>query len=70
LIERAVDKLLHNRSAIIIAHRLATVQRADDILILEHGRVEEYGARTVLANDHRTRFAQLLQTGGMADVLA
>jgi ABC-type multidrug transport system fused ATPase/permease subunit len=70
LIERAVDKLLHNRSAIIIAHRLQTVQRADDILILDHGRVEEYGARAQLANDYRSRFAQLLQTGGMVDVLA
>jgi ABC-type multidrug transport system fused ATPase/permease subunit len=70
LIERAVDKLLHNRSAIIIAHRLQTVQRADDILILDHGHVEEYGARAVLATDHRTRFAQLLQTGGLVDVLA
>ncbi len=70
LIERAVDKLLHNRSAIIIAHRLQTVQRADDILILDHGHVEEYGARAVLVTDHRTRFAQLLQTGGLVDVLA
>ena len=37
LIERAVDRLLAGRTAIIIAHRLATVQRADDILILEAG---------------------------------
>lgn len=37
LIERAVEKLLHNRTAIIIAHRLATVQRADQLLLLEDG---------------------------------
>ncbi|HET6316431.1 MAG TPA: ABC transporter ATP-binding protein, partial [Chloroflexota bacterium] len=35
LIERAVDKLLRGRTGIIIAHRLATVQRADEILILD-----------------------------------
>jgi energy-coupling factor transporter ATP-binding protein EcfA2 len=38
LIERAIDKLLQNRTAIIIAHRLTTVQRADEIMILERGR--------------------------------
>ena len=38
LIERAVGKLLENRTGIIIAHRLATVQRADKIMILEDGR--------------------------------
>jgi ABC-type multidrug transport system fused ATPase/permease subunit len=42
-IERAIDKLLRGRTAIIIAHRLGTVQRADDILILEQGRPVEQG---------------------------
>ena len=49
LIERAVDRLLQNRTAIIIAHRLNTVQRADEILILEGGRVLEHGERAALA---------------------
>ena len=44
-IERAMDTLLQGRSAIVIAHRLHTVQRADDILILDNGRVAEYGKR-------------------------
>src|SRR5260221_1049464 len=39
LIERAVDKLLAGRTAIVIAHRLTTVARADGILILEDGRL-------------------------------
>ena len=38
-LEQAIDRLLVGRTAIIIAHRLATVQRADDILILENGRL-------------------------------
>jgi ATP-binding cassette, subfamily B, bacterial len=62
-LERAIDKLLQNRSAIIIAHRLGTVHRADDILILENGQVSEYGDRKELAADMNSRFYQLLQTG-------
>ena len=62
-IERAVDRLLQGRTAVIIAHRLGTVQRADDILILEGGRVAEHGARERLASDPSSRFYHLLQTG-------
>jgi ABC-type multidrug transport system fused ATPase/permease subunit len=62
-IERAIDRLLDQRTAIIIAHRLATVGRVDDIMILENGKVCEYGARDALARDHDSRFYHLLQTG-------
>ena len=68
LIERALDDLLHNRTGIIIAHHLATVNRADDILILENGRILEHGPRAQLATNPNSRFAQLLQTG-LEDVL-
>jgi ATP-binding cassette subfamily B protein len=69
LIEQAVDRLVKNRTAVIIAHRLGTVQRADKIMILEKGRIREYGSRSELANDVRSRFYSLLQTG-MEEVLA
>lgn len=62
-LERAIDKLLRNRTAIIIAHRLGTVHRADDIMILEDGQVREHGDRRQLAADPASRFYQLLQTG-------
>ena len=68
-LERAIDKLLRNRTAIIIAHRLGTVHRADDIMILEDGQVQEYGIRQELAADPHSRFYQLLQTG-LEEVLA
>ena len=68
-LERAIDKLLKNRTAIIIAHRLGTVHRADEIMILEGGDVIEYGNRKQLAADSRSRFYQLLQTG-LEEVLA
>ena len=63
LVERALDRLLVGRTAIIIAHRLATVQRADEIMILEGGRVIEHGPRASLADDAHSRFYALLQTG-------
>ena len=68
-LERAIDKLLKNRTAIIIAHRLDTIHRADEIMILDKGKVSEYGNRKQLAADPTSRFYQLLQTG-MEEVLA
>lgn len=62
-LERAIDKLLQNRTAIIIAHRLGTVHRADEIMILENGSIREYGDRRELAANPSSRFYQLLQTG-------
>lgn len=62
-IEEAIDTLLHERTAVVIAHRLATVQRCDSILVLEDGRVVEYGRRAALAADPTSRFSQLLRTG-------
>ncbi len=69
LIERAVDLLLTDRTGIVIAHRLNTVQRADEILILEDGHIREMGDRAQLASDPASHFYHLLQTG-MQDVLA
>jgi ABC-type multidrug transport system fused ATPase/permease subunit len=62
-IDRAVASLLAGRTAIIIAHRLGTVRRADEILILDAGRAGEYGPRESLAADPSSRFAGLLRTG-------
>ncbi|MDQ6693369.1 MAG: ABC transporter ATP-binding protein/permease [Chloroflexota bacterium] len=63
LIERAVDKLLEGRTGIIIAHRLGTVARADDIIIFDDGSVAEYGPRAELAADPDSRLYGLLRAG-------
>ena len=62
-IDRAVQKLLRNRTGIIIAHRLGTVERVNEIMILEDGEIREHGEREHLVRDPNSRFAQLLKTG-------
>jgi ABC-type multidrug transport system fused ATPase/permease subunit len=61
LVHRALGRLLEGRTGIIVAHRLATIAYADDILVLEDGRVREYGPRLALAADPTSRFAELLR---------
>ena len=51
LIERAFDTLLAGRTSIIIAHRLATVRRADAILVVEHGRIVQRGTEAELLGE-------------------
>ncbi|HEY1751757.1 MAG TPA: ABC transporter ATP-binding protein [Caulobacteraceae bacterium] len=62
LIERATDRLLAGggRTAIIVAHKLETVRRADRIVVLEAGRIVETGERAALEADPASRFAGLL----------
>lgn len=70
LLERAVMRLLAGRTGVVIAHRLATVLRADRILILENGRVAEFGRRVDLVEDPGSRFSQLLRAGMTDELLA
>jgi ABC-type multidrug transport system fused ATPase/permease subunit len=63
LLDQALDALLAGRTAIIIAHRLATVERVDDILILENGRIQEHGSRQRLAVDATSRYHHLRRVG-------
>lgn len=62
LIERAIERLFNGRTGIIIAHRLATVQRADFILIMHDGRVLEFGPRVELLANPASHFSQLLRS--------
>jgi ABC-type multidrug transport system fused ATPase/permease subunit len=61
MVHRALGRLLEGRTGIIVAHRLATIAYADDLLVLEEGRVRERGPRLALAADPASRFAALLR---------
>jgi ATP-binding cassette subfamily B protein len=62
-IQEALARLTKGRTTFVIAHRLATVGRADRILVMEDGRVAEDGPRAALAADPASRFARLLRAG-------
>jgi ATP-binding cassette subfamily B multidrug efflux pump len=53
-IEEATDRLMEGRTSLVIAHRLSTVQHADRILVMHHGKLAEEG-----------NHAQLLERGGL-----
>ncbi len=65
-IQSALDRLLEGRTAIVIAHRLATVVRADRIVVLRHGNIVEEGTHAELVA-HRGYYAKLVheQTRGL-----
>lgn len=48
LIQQALDELCHGRTTLVVAHRLSTVKNADEIAVIEHGRVTEQGTHEEL----------------------
>ncbi|HPZ49582.1 MAG TPA: ABC transporter ATP-binding protein, partial [Propionibacteriaceae bacterium] len=59
LVQQGLRTILAGRTAIIIAHRLSTVEIADRVLVLEHGRILEDGPPEVLMNQVDGRYASL-----------
>lgn len=60
-LQAAFDRLCEGRTAFIIAHRLATVRQVDDVLVMERGRVVEFGPREDLERNPESRFAAILR---------
>jgi ATP-binding cassette subfamily B protein len=69
-VTRATERLLAGRTVVIIAHRLATLDRADAILVLDHGRIVEHGDREALEADPDSHYRRLLRasTAAQAEV--
>jgi len=63
LVDHAVGRLLRGRTAVIIAHRLTTVERAGRIVALDAGRVVEDGPRADLARDPASYYSRVLRAG-------
>ena len=62
-ITAAIDRLIAGRTAVVIAHRLSTVERLDEIVVLEDGVMVEHGPTRALRADPTSRYARLLALG-------
>ena len=51
VVQEALNKLMENRTSIIIAHRLSTVREVDCIYVLDHGKIVEQGTHDELFDD-------------------
>ena len=67
MVQRALETVLADRTALVIAHRLSTVQIADRVLVLEHGRIVEDGApEDLITRDRRPVRGAAPGLGGVA----
>lgn len=62
-LDAALRPVLQGRTAMVIAHRLSTLDRMDLIAVIDEGRLVEFGPRKKLLADQRSRFAAMLQQG-------
>ncbi len=51
LVQDAINNMMQNRTSIVIAHRLSTIRHADEIIVLQHGRIVQRGTHTLLMQE-------------------
>ena len=65
LVQKALEKLMENRTSIVIAHRLSTIQNADEIIVMEEGKIIERGTHEQLLSQGGT-YEKLVQLQGLS----
>lgn len=68
LLTHAMDRLFEGRTAIVIAHRLETIERVDKVMVLAGGKIAEFGPRAELASDPRSIYRAMLEVSGQAEI--
>ena len=61
VIQHAIEKLIEKRTSIIIAHRLSTIRNADNIMVLEKGKIVEFGPHDELVKSEDGRYRELYE---------
>ena len=59
LIQNAIEKITKNRTSIIIAHRLSTIMKADNIIVMDRGKIVETGTHEDLLKNINGRYQKL-----------
>ncbi|MGB7337085.1 MAG: ABC transporter ATP-binding protein [Salaquimonas sp.] len=66
LVQRALDELMHNRTTIVVAHRLSTIQNADTIIVIDQGKIAEMGNHQTLMSKRGSTYSKLHNMGSGA----
>ncbi len=65
LVQKALEKMMENRTSLVIAHRLSTIQKASQIIVLKKGKIVEQGKHEELL-DHKGEYYKLVEMQSLA----
>ncbi|KAG8086291.1 hypothetical protein GUJ93_ZPchr0010g7457 [Zizania palustris] len=69
VVQEALNRIMQDKTTIVVAHRLSTIKDADIISVVQHGRIVEQGMHTELLKDPNGAYSQLIQLQGVTDEL-
>ncbi|KAF0926537.1 hypothetical protein E2562_026025 [Oryza meyeriana var. granulata] len=67
VVQEALNRVMQDKTTIVVAHRLSTIKDADIISVVQHGRVVEQGTHTELLKDPNGAYSQLIQLQGVTE---